>query len=96
MRTDEERIRLLHQKARQLKDQRQTRLWAAASAGLLTVLIALMVMTYKPGITVTGGFTASSLLGEDAGGYVLVGVISFVAAVCITVCCLKARNKEEK
>jgi hypothetical protein len=55
-----------------------------------------MVMTYKPGITVTGGFTASSLLGEDAGGYVLVGVISFVAAVCITVCCLKARNKEEK
>ncbi len=75
MRTDEERIELLHRKASQLADQRRTRIWGAASAGLLTVLIALVVLTYSPSVTMAGGFTASSLLGEDVGGYVLVGVI---------------------
>ncbi|MBQ6453095.1 MAG: hypothetical protein IJJ14_01920 [Coriobacteriales bacterium] len=38
----------------------------------------------------------SSLLFSDAGGYVLVGVISFVAAVAITLGCISYRRKSEQ
>ena len=41
---------------------------------------------------VSSGFAATSLLGESAGGYVLVAVISFVAAVCITAYCIRRRK----
>ena len=39
------------------------------------------------------GFYGSILLHEDVGGYVLVGVISFTAAVIITVLCIKYRKR---
>ena len=34
------------------------------------------------------------LLREDAGGYVLVAVLSFAAAAAITVLCFRLRNRE--
>ena len=40
------------------------------------------------------GLYGSILLHEDAGGYVLVGVISFTAAVVITALCIKLRERE--
>ena len=36
------------------------------------------------------------LLREDAGGYVLVGVISFAAAAAITALCFRLRNRENR
>ena len=36
------------------------------------------------------------LLHEDAGGYVLVAVISFTVAVVITALCIKFRKKGQK
>ena len=93
MRSDEERIRLLHQKAQHLKDQQMMRIWGTAASGLLIFLIAVIVSLDIPLQSLAdAGFTASSLLGESAGGYVLVGVISFVAAVVITVYCLRRKN----
>lgn len=38
----------------------------------------------------------SILLREDAGGYVLVGVVSFTAAVVITVLCIRYRERDKK
>ena len=38
----------------------------------------------------------SILLHEDVGGYVLVGVISFIAAVVITVLCIRYRERNKK
>lgn len=37
-----------------------------------------------------------SMLLEDAGGYVLVGVISFTAAVVLTVLCIHIREKRKR
>lgn len=34
------------------------------------------------------------LLREDAGGYVLVGVAAFVAAVVLTVVCMRLHERE--
>ena len=36
------------------------------------------------------------LLREDAGGYVLVGVVSFAAAAAITALCFRLRNRENR
>ncbi len=93
MRTDEERIRLLHFRARKLEDRKKARIWGSLSLCLLGALLSAIVTIDVPFQPITGsGFAASSLLGESAGGYVLVAVISFVLAVCITVWCLRKRR----
>ena len=42
------------------------------------------------------GMYGTILLHEDAGGYVLVAVISFTVAVVITALCIKFRKKGQK
>lgn len=42
------------------------------------------------------GMYGSILLHENAGGYVLVGVISFATAVMITVLCIRLREREHR
>ena len=39
---------------------------------------------------------ACMLLREDAGGYVLVAVVSFAAAATITALCFRLRNRENR
>ena len=36
------------------------------------------------------------LLREDAGGYVLVGVVAFAAAVLLTAACMRLREREKR
>lgn len=43
----------------------------------------------------TSGMQGSIMLKENAGGYVLVGVISFMAAVVITLLCIHFREKQK-
>ena len=49
-----------------------------------------------PGQTAAWGVFGAMLLREDAGGYVLVGVVCFAAAVVITVLCFRLRNRENQ
>ena len=49
-----------------------------------------------PGQTAAWGAFGAMLLREDAGGYVLVGVVCFAAAVVITVLCFRLRNRENQ
>ncbi len=93
VRTDAERIELLHQRARNLKDQNILKFCRTASVCLFAALLAVIVQIDIPLQSLTvGGLAGSSLLGESAGAYVLVAVISFTAAVCITVYCLRKRK----
>ena len=39
------------------------------------------------------GADGATLLADSAGGYVLVGIVSFATAVAITVLCIRLRNK---
>ena len=48
-----------------------------------------------------GGFSGQGVFGamllrEDAGGYVLVGVVSFAAAAAFTALCFRLRNRENQ
>ena len=48
------------------------------------------------GQTATWGVFGAMLLREDAGGYVLVAVVSFAAAVVITALCFRLRSRENR
>ena len=63
---------------------------------LFASLMGLMGTFAGPEQIALPGFYGSILLHEDAGGYVLVGVVSFTAAVIITVLCIKYRNRKKK
>ena len=49
-----------------------------------------------PGQTAAWGSFGAMLLREDAGGYVLVAVVSFAAAAAITALCFRLRNRENQ
>ena len=49
-----------------------------------------------PGQTAAWGVFGAMLLREDAGGYVLVAVVSFAAAAAFTVLCFRLRSKENR
>ena len=48
------------------------------------------------GQTAAQGIFGAMLLREDAGGYVLVGVVAFAAAAAITALCFRLRSKEKR
>ena len=48
------------------------------------------------GQTAAQGMFGAMLLREDAGGYVLVGVVSFAAAAAITALCFRLRIRENR
>ena len=49
-----------------------------------------------PGQTAVWGVFGAMLLREDAGGYVLVAVVSFAAAAVITALCFRLRKRENQ
>ena len=61
---------------------------------LFAVLMQAMSTVVRPGQTAAWGVFGTRLLREDAGGYVLVAVVSFAAAAAITALCIRLRNRE--
>ena len=62
---------------------------------LFLSLVGTMGIMHSQPIDITGMYGAI-LMHEDAGGYVLVAVISFTVAVVITALCIKFRKREQK
>ena len=95
------RVALVKQRVRENTRRRQRRGIYGLSA---TCMLLFAVLTQAAGIVVGPGQTAAwgsfgaMLLREDAGGYVLVGVVCFAAAVVVTVFCTRLRknNKQEE
>ena len=88
MRTGEERIAQLHLRAEGLRRQREKR-QLAVLGGVSSFLMALLVFAVvRAGGnlrgTEAGSLTASSMLEEGAGAYVLVAVAAFLLGVVIT------------
>ena len=95
MKTNEERITALHSRAKRLSDERKLKTYGSLSVLLSAVLIAVMTRIEVSYQTAYGSsFAGTSMFGEDAGAYVLVAVISFTAAVCITVYCMRRKNRQ--
>lgn len=95
------RVALVKQRVRKNTRRRQRRGVGGLSAVCLLLLAALMESAdalIAPGQTAAWGAFGAMLLRQDAGGYVLVAVVSFAAAVVITALCfrLKIREKQKK
>ena len=93
------RVALVKQRVRENTRRRQRREVISLSAACILLCAALMqaVGTVAgPGQPEAWGVFGAMLLREDAGGYVLVAVVSFAAAVVITALCFRLRNRENQ
>ena len=91
------RVALVKQRVRENTRRRQRREVISLSAACILLCAALMQTAgtvVAPGQTAAWGVFGAMLLRENAGGYVLVAVVSFAAAVVITVLCFHLRKKE--
>ena len=91
------RVALVKQRVRENARRRQRRGIYGLSAACM-LLFAVLTQTANTvigqGQTAVWGVFGAMLLREDAGGYVLVAVVSFAAAVVITALCFHLRKKE--
>ena len=91
------RVALVKQRVRENARQRQRREAISLSAACMLLFVVLTQAAgtvIAPGQTAAWGVFGAMLLREDAGGYVLVAVVSFAAAVVITALCFHLRKKE--
>ena len=93
------RVALVKQRVRENTRRRQRREVISLSAACILLCAALMQTAgtvVGPGQTSAWGVFGAMLLREDAGGYVLVAVVSFAAAVVITALCFRLRIRENQ
>ena len=93
------RVALVKQRVRKNTRRQQRRGIYGLSAMcmlLFAVLMQAVGTVAGPGQPAAWGAFGAMLLREDAGGYVLVAVVSFAAAVVITALCFRLRNRENQ
>ena len=93
------RVALVKQRVRENTRRRQRREVISLSAAcilLCAVLTQAAGTVVGPGQPEAWGVFGAMLLREDAGGYVLVAVVSFAAAATITALCFRLRNRENR
>ena len=93
------RVALVKQQVRENTRRRQRRGIYGLSAACMLLFAVLMETAgavVGPGQTAAWGVFGTMLLRKDAGGYVLVAVVSFAAAAAITALCFRLRNRENR
>ena len=93
------RVALVRQRVRENTRRRQRRgiyRLSAACILLCAVLMQAAGTVVGPGQPEAWGVFGAMLLREDAGGYVLVAVVSFAAAAAITALCFRLRIRENQ
>ena len=98
MHSTDKRVAMVRARTRALARQAERRVLTGLSALSICLLTALTwtVAQYtgvEHGVS-PGELTGSSLLVSSAGGYVLVAVLSFAAAVVVTTLCFRFRRKQ--
>ena len=93
------RVALVKQRVRENTRRRQRRGIYGLSAACMLLFAVLMQAAgtvVGPGQPEAWGVFGAMLLREDAGGYVLVAVVSFAAAAVITALCFRLRTRENQ
>lgn len=92
------RVGLVKKRVREMTRRKRRRGIYGLSAMCMLLFAALMQAAgtvVGPGQPEAWGVFGSMLLRQDAGGYVLVAVVSFAAAA-ITALCIRLRNRENQ
>ena len=87
--------RRVHERSRR-KRRREAISLSAVCLLLFAVLTQAVGTAVGQGQTAVWGVFGAMLLREDAGGYVLVAVVSFAAAAAITALCFRLRSRENQ
>ena len=93
------RVALVKQRVRENTRRRQRRGIYGLSAACVLLCVVLMQtagMVVGQGQPAAWGVFGAMLLREDAGGYVLVAVVSFAVAAAITALCFRLRIRENR
>ena len=93
------RVALVKQRVRENTRRRQRRGIYGLSAACMLLFAVMMQAADVFAVqeqTAAWGVFGAMLLREDAGGYVLVSVVSFAAAAAITALCFRLRNRENQ
>ena len=93
------RVTLVKQRVREnTRRKRQRGIYGLSAACMLlfAVLTQAADAFIVRGQTAAQGIFGTMLLREDAGGYVLVAVVSFAAAAAITALCFRLRSREKQ
>ena len=93
------RVALVKQRVRENARRRQRRGIYGLSAACMLLFVVLTQAAgtvVAPGQPAAWGSFGAMLLRQDAGGYVLVGVVSFAAAAAITALCFRLRIRENQ
>lgn len=93
------RVALVKQRVRENTRRRQRCGIYGLSAACMLLFAVLMQAAdalIAPGQAAAWGSFGTMLLRGDAGGYVLVAVVSFAAAVVITALCFRLRIREKQ
>ena len=93
------RVALVKKRRHEYARRKQQREICGLSAACMLLFAALMQTASTvvgPGQSAARGVFGAMLLREDAGGYVLVGVAAFTAAVVLTVVCMRLHEREKQ
>ena len=93
------RVALVKKRVRETNRRRQRRgIYGLSAACMLlcAVLTQAANTVIGQGQTAVWGVFGAMLLRQDAGGYVLVAVVSFAAAAAITALCFRLRIRENQ
>ena len=93
------RVALVKQRVRENTRRRQRREAISLSVACMLLCVVLMQtagMVVGQGQPAAWGVFGAMLLRQDAGGYVLVAVVSFAAAAAITALCFRLRSREKQ
>ena len=94
----EEKVSSLHKRMENMRCLREKRKTGVIGAFTIGLAACLMILIFGEGAAHLGGtagiYSGATMLFEGVGGYVLVAVISFAAAVIITVACVRWQRKQ--
>ena len=100
MKTTEERVQEVFRRVQSERTRRfrRTNLILSFCSGVSCVILlaSLWLITEDRGPVASSGYYGSSLLIGSAGGYVLVAVVAFVAAVSLTMLYVRLREHEKQ
>lgn len=92
------RVGLVKKRVREMTRRKRRRGIYGLSAVCMLLFAAMIEaagLVIGQGETAAQGIFGAMLLRRDAGGYVLVAVVSFAAAVVLTVLCIRLRDREK-
>ena len=104
MRTDKDRILAMHQRASELKREKRAfrcRLISAAGISICFIVIIIMAV-FMPGLsgyyvadTAATGMHASTFSGSSFLGFMIIGIVSFLLGVSVTILCFRLKKWQE-